>query len=119
MGTARMLRKNCTREQNENEKRTKTMGKQRAEPDCLGGDEQEAGRAGLPLNELGHPGHHGLATWSEAALVAEELLFCTHVPKISPAWAELYITQHSGHHNHEAQASLHNIPSNRPAKLLS
>lgn len=82
------------------------MGKQRAELDCLGVDEQEAGEAVLPLDELGHPGYLGLATWSEASLVAEKLLFCTHVPKIPPAWAELYITRHSGYHNHKAQAFL-------------
>lgn len=82
------------------------MGKQRAEPDCLGADEEEAGKAALTLDEVGHPGERGVATWSEAALVAEELLFCTRVPKIPPAWAELYITQHGGYHNHEAQAFL-------------
>lgn len=57
------------------------------------------------LDELGHPGYRGLATSSKAALVAEELFFCTHVPKIPPAWAEC-ISQPSGYSHHEAQAFL-------------
>lgn len=77
---------------------------QRAKPDCLGADEEEAGEV-APLDGLGHPGCHGLATSSEAALVAEELFFCTHVPKIPPAWAEC-ISQPSGYNHHEAQAFL-------------
>lgn len=104
MGKARTLRKNCSQRQNENEKRTETTGKQRAKPDCLGADEEEAGKV-VPVDGLGHPGYHGLATSSEAALVAEELFFCTLVPKIPPAWAEC-ISQPSGYYHHEAQSFL-------------
>lgn len=72
-------------------KKDEHNGKQRAEPDCLGSDEGQAERV-VALDRHGHRGYRGPATSSENALVAEELFFCTHVPKIPPAWAELYIT---------------------------
>lgn len=104
MGKARMLRKNCTQRQNENEKRTKTTGNRELSQIVLAWTRQRLGGVVL-LDELGHPGYRGLATSSKAALVAEELFFRTHVPKIPPARANVYHNPVATSH-HEAQAFL-------------
>lgn len=103
MGKARMLRKNCSQRQDENEKRTKTTGNRELSQTVLARTGRRLGEV-VPLDGLGHPGCHGLATRAASLDVAEEL-FCTHVPKIPPAWAEC-ISQPSGYNHHEAQAFL-------------
>lgn len=105
MGQARMLRKNCTQRQNENEKRTKTTGNREPSQTVLARRRRERlGRWSIWKNS----GISAAMDWqrrARALLLPRSFFFCTHVPKIPPARAEC-ISQPSGYNHHEAQAFL-------------
>lgn len=108
MGTARMLRKNCIQRQDENEKGTKTMGKSELSQTVLARTRRRLGRRSSLWMNSGIP---VIMDWQRRARPLLLLRSSSSVLMYLryPRRGLNCTSQHSGYHNHEAQAFLAQI----------